>query len=149
MESIAQIGKLSQLAAAQVRYLKLLCLRTTGHHPELEYPYEAHIDGTKATRIFASWAFRTFPCLLFIAFGDFSYGRRAIGNSEILRRHPFPEIHSENDISSHAAAEYPSKSAGDGFRKLRKNDGRYEEYLDQFRDVLEACPAGPLYKKDF
>ncbi|KAE9364315.1 hypothetical protein N431DRAFT_388295 [Stipitochalara longipes BDJ] len=139
----------SHLTLAQLHALKFLCLRTTGLDSELEHPYEFSIDGKSTNHGFATWAFSAFPNLLFIAFGDFSYGRRTTGNSEILRRHPFPGVSSNDDPPTIEAIESRNKNISDRFRQLQKNDFRYEGYLGQFQDVLEACPAVPLYRKDF
>jgi len=61
---------------------------------------------------------------------------------------PFEGFHTKDGLASVEAAGFNSQGATDGFRLLHKDDYRYEEYLEQFRDVLEACPAEPLYRKD-
>jgi hypothetical protein len=36
-----------------------------------------------------------------------------------------------------------------GFKLLERGDWRFEGFLEGFREVLEACPAEPLFRKDF
>lgn len=36
-----------------------------------------------------------------------------------------------------------------GFRELKGGDWGVLSHLEQFREVLEACPAEPLFQKDF
>jgi hypothetical protein len=139
----------SHVTLAQLSTLKFLCLRTT-LNSELERPVESFVDQISTIYAFATWAFHTFPNLLFIASGDFSYGRRSILNQEILHRYPFPGVESNNESSNLHPVESQNQTRFlDGFRPLHPRDFRYSGHLEQFRDVLEACPADPLYRKDF
>jgi hypothetical protein len=117
---------------------------------DLEHPdYESNIDENTLRYEFVRWALSIFPKLLFVAFGDFSYGSQFTSTHEILHRDPFPGVGSSDDFSELQPSESQDSSRVYEARLLEKEDHRFECHLDQFRDVLEACPAEPLYRKDF
>jgi hypothetical protein len=108
------------------------------------------IDRIITIYAFVRWAFHTFPNLLFIALGDFSYGRRSTVDQNILRRYPFPGVDLDDDSLNLDLVESPNQDELlDGFRELNTDDFRFLSCLEQFRDVLEACPSQPLYRKNF
>lgn len=134
----------SDFTLAQLSSLKVLCLRITGLEYELENGvWESVHDG------FAKWAFKKFPNLLFIASGDFSYGRQFASTQEILHRHPFPGMDCSEDFPDLKPLKLEQESGDGGFCVLDTENRMISHYLEQFRDVLEACPVEPLYKKDF
>lgn len=135
---------------AQLSSLKFLCLRSTGIGPEFEHHFDdVDSNGDIVSHKFASWAFKTFPNLLFIALGDFSYGCQFASTQEILHRYPFPGVDSADEYPDLQSLTIQDQSGFSGFRKLRPGDLIISRHVDQFREVLEACPEQPLYRKDF
>jgi hypothetical protein len=58
-------------------------------------------------------------------------------------------VESHVDLSDLKASSIQEGSECDGFRQVRRGDRIFRAQLERFRDVLEACPTGPLYMKDF
>lgn len=89
-----------------------------------------------------------FPRLLFIAFGNLPNGHPNVNTREIFRRHPFPGCES-NDSPDLPKLENQDFEGLDGFREMDMEDSRFADHLEEFREVLEACPTDPLYRKNF
>ncbi|PMD42103.1 hypothetical protein L207DRAFT_527057 [Hyaloscypha variabilis F] len=138
----------SNLTLAQVNNLKLLCLRDTHPLADSENPFESEEDQNNAIREFAKWAFKMFPRLLFIAFGNLPNGHPTVNTREIFRRQPFPGVES-NDFPDSSKSENQVSEGFDGFQELEMEDSRFADYLERLREVLEACPTDPLYRKNF
>jgi hypothetical protein len=54
-----------------------------------------------------------------------------------------------NDFPDPPKSENQFSKVVDGFRELEMQDSRFSDNLERFREVLEACPTDPLYRKTF
>jgi hypothetical protein len=66
-----------------------------------------------------AWAFGFFPNLLFVAFSDFSFGRRFTGTQEIVHRHPSPDISYDTTLQDPS---FESNNGADNYRLLGMED---------------------------
>ena len=143
---IAQHHKLLHLTLSQYGTIKFLHLGATGLGSKSE------TDDDTIRHSFARLAFSTFPSLLFIAFGDFSYGpqfQQVVSTQEILHRRLFPGVENHCDLPELDTGAVRADSGVYGFRSLERRDRRFEGFRERSRGVLEACPAELLFRKDF
>ena len=80
-------------------------------------------------RGFASWAFgpHGIPSLQMIALGDYAHGGRATWNNFLLCR---------------------CTEEGKRFRYIANHEPAAKEILEEYRDMLEACPIEPLLGRE-
>lgn len=93
---------------------------------------------TRTLNDLAQWAFGPdgLPSLEVIAFGDFSYnGRYAWGNVILSRKRGRQcEFHKDSKWPCHCVFEY-----------IEDDDAISWDLLDEYSDMLEACPMEPLF----
>lgn len=147
-----QAEELFSLTPEQASNLKILCMRSSGIDRNLDLTgltlYES--EGWASTQTqFLAWAFGYFPELLFIAFGDYSYGRRFEGKQQIFFRHPFPEIDAQPTSAVSGTSLNNDDNRSYNYLRLQPDNSKIIDHLDRFKTILEACPVEPLYVKDF
>jgi hypothetical protein len=54
-----------------------------------------------------------------------------------------------NDFPDSSKSENQVSEGFDGFQELEMEDSRFAGYLERLRELLEACPTDPLYRKNF
>lgn len=151
--------KLDLSQFASTRTLRCLCIRETFSHTN-DLPLTGEISE------FARWAFTTFPNLLFVTKGEFCYDNRFENMNDVFCREPFPSVYSngvsvvpslspkdQNDLDKGEivtlSADMDQRPLKLGFQGLNEDNHVAWDCLEQFRDVLEACPVEPRYEKDF
>lgn len=117
--------------------------------------YENYLhEANKNHHYFAGWAFATFPSLKIILFGDFSYGQENWTQEVFYRTLPSKGAVEEQlvglDISANSDLEGVDNKSKD-FEELKKGVRNLdiEACMEQWKDVYEACPVEPLYRKNF